>query len=52
MSKKKTSVIEYRYDNSHAWTEYARTQVPAIISLYYTNCGLENKGAEVRIRPL
>lgn len=52
MPKKKTTVIEYRYDNSHAWTEYARTQVPAIVSLYYANCALENKGAKVRIRQL
>lgn len=52
MAKKATVLIEYRFDKMDAWTEYARTTVPAIVSLYYLNCQQEFKSAEVRIRNL
>lgn len=52
MAKKRTVIIEYRWDKADKWTEYARTQVPSIVSLYQGNCATENRGAEIRTRPL
>lgn len=52
MAKKSTTVIEYRYDKSEGWTEYARTQVPRMVDHYEDLARLENPGAEVRKRTL
>lgn len=52
MARKATTIIEYRFDKSEGWTEYARTQVPAMISHYLQNARIENPGAEVRDRKL
>lgn len=51
MAKKPVTIIEYRFDKSQGWTEYARTQVPAMVDHYEFNAKIENKGAEVRSRP-
>jgi hypothetical protein len=49
--KKETTVIEYRFDKSEGWTEYARTQVPSMVEHYRENAHKENPGAEVRVVP-
>ena len=48
MAKKKTVIIEYRFDGP--WREFARTQVPAMISHYKEEAARSNPGAIVRER--
>lgn len=52
MAKKVTHLIEYRYESSQAWKEYARTSVTAMIENYKENARREYFGAHVRSRPL
>lgn len=52
MAKKVTTVIEYRFDKSYGYVEYARTQVSSMIPHYEHLCKVENQGAEVRTRKL
>lgn len=51
MSKKSTTIIEYRYETNQPWREYARTQVKAMVENYKEAARKDFEGALVRDRP-
>lgn len=48
MAKKPTFVIKYKYPEQ-PWVEWARTQVPALVSHYKAGAQADHPAAEVKV---